>query len=65
MRPAIEWTDEMIVALGREIEADPTFHGMDRQGRGLTSIEMHALLDWELVAKRLERKGCENACLGR
>ncbi len=66
MRSAIEWTDEMIVALGRELAADPTFRGMERgEGearRGITNIEMNALLSWESVERRLVRAREEQTC---
>lgn len=69
MRPAIEWTDEMIVVLGRELAADPTLKGMERgegsERRGLTNIEMNALLSWESIERRLARSKQKRAREGQ
>jgi hypothetical protein len=43
-------TDQQPLDLGREIENDPTCHGMERgegdQRRPLTNMEMFAILRW-------------------
>lgn len=41
------WTDEMLAERCREMSNDPTFKGMERQGRGLTQIELYIVNHWE------------------
>ncbi len=41
-----DWTDEMLSELCWEMAHDPTFKGMERQGRGLKNIEFTVVLNW-------------------
>jgi hypothetical protein len=52
MKPYHEMTEEEQLEYGREVATDPTCHDMDRQGRPLTNVEMHAATLWLLQERR-------------
>lgn len=46
MKQYYDMTEEEQLEYGREVATDPTCHDMDRQGRALTNVEMHAATVW-------------------
>jgi len=52
-----EWTDEMLAELCWQMANDPTFKGIERQGRGLRQIEMLVIMHWDKFAALAEKLG--------